>query len=281
MKKILTIIIALFLFMNNVNAIDIETELQTLKEKYDSLSNQTNNMDNKILNKTYPIGSIYITTIYSTASEVSEAIGGTWERYSNGKTLVGVDEEDTDFNTIGKIGGTSEITLTTANLPSHSHTIPSLTGTTSENGMHNHVIPAFTATTESNGAHTHTRGTMDIKGSIQSLGGSEPKFGLPTGAFYPYVTVDYYSQTTNVTLTSGSHRYDGFSFQASKNWTGETSSNGAHTHNVTIDENKTEENGNHSHEFTTTASNTESTGSGTSFTNLQPYITVYMYKRVA
>ena len=37
---------------------------------------------------------------------------------------------------------------------------------------------------------------------------------------------------------------------------------------------------NHSHSVTTKASTTGSTGSGTSFTNLPPYITVYMYKRV-
>ena len=58
--------------------------------------------------------------------------------------------------------------------------------------------------------------------------------------------------------------YSQVSFNASNNWTGSTSSNGAHTHTVT-----------------TTASTTGAQGSGTAFTNLQPYITVYMYKRVS
>ena len=39
--------------------------------------------------------------------------------------------------------------------------------------------------------------------------------------------------------------------------------------------------GAHSHTFSTLRSTTGSSGSGTSFTNLGPYITVYMYRRTA
>ena len=37
----------------------------------------------------------------------------------------------------------------------------------------------------------------------------------------------------------------------------------------------------HSHSFTTAAKTSGSTGSGTAFSVLDPYITVYMYKRTA
>lgn len=49
----------------------------------------------------YPIGSIYMTT-----STVSPAVlfGGTWERIK-GRCIVGVDENDTSFNTVSKTGG--------------------------------------------------------------------------------------------------------------------------------------------------------------------------------
>lgn len=49
----------------------------------------------------YPIGSIYMTT-----SMVSPAVlfGGTWERIK-GRCIVGVDENDTDFQTVSKTGG--------------------------------------------------------------------------------------------------------------------------------------------------------------------------------
>lgn len=56
------------------------------------------------VNLIYPIGSIYI-SINST--NPGNIFGGTWERIK-GKMLVGVDEDDTDLNESGKIGGAKE-----------------------------------------------------------------------------------------------------------------------------------------------------------------------------
>lgn len=67
----------------------------------------------------YPIGSIYM-SIQDT--NPSAFFGGTWERIAKGKTLVGVDENDTDFNTSSKTGGEKEHTLTISETPSHYHT---------------------------------------------------------------------------------------------------------------------------------------------------------------
>lgn len=50
----------------------------------------------------YPIGAIYM-SINST--NPGDIFGGTWERIANGRTLVGVDENDTDFNVPSKTGG--------------------------------------------------------------------------------------------------------------------------------------------------------------------------------
>lgn len=68
----------------------------------------------------YPIGSIYMTT-----STVSPAVlfGGTWERIK-GRCIVGVDENDTDFNTVSKTGGEKAHTLTVDEMPSHNHQLP-------------------------------------------------------------------------------------------------------------------------------------------------------------
>jgi hypothetical protein len=68
----------------------------------------------------YPVGSIFQST-----DETSPAtfIGGTWERFGNGRVLVGVDEEDSDFSAIGKTGGEKEHTLTTDEMPSHEHSL--------------------------------------------------------------------------------------------------------------------------------------------------------------
>ena len=73
---------------------------------------------NDLLNKVYPIGSIYIST---TSVNPSNFIGGTWQKFAEGRTLVGVSSTDTDFKA-GKTGGEKAHTLTIEEIPSHSHT---------------------------------------------------------------------------------------------------------------------------------------------------------------
>jgi len=68
-------------------------------------------IDGKLL---YPIGSIYM-SIQDTNPSVF--FGGTWERIAKGKTLVGVDENDTDFNASSKTGGEKTHQLTKQELP--------------------------------------------------------------------------------------------------------------------------------------------------------------------
>jgi len=72
-----------------------------------------------ILNFTYPIGSIKITT---TAENPGLTLGGTWERWGNGRMLLGVDENDADFALAEQIGGEKTHTLTTEEIPAHTHT---------------------------------------------------------------------------------------------------------------------------------------------------------------
>ena len=55
----------------------------------------------KLLDRIYPVGSLYFSTNSTSPATI---YGGTWERYGKGRTLVSVDESDTDF-TAGKTGG--------------------------------------------------------------------------------------------------------------------------------------------------------------------------------
>ena len=67
----------------------------------------------------YPVGSIYM-SVNSTSP--NSLFGGTWERFANGRCLVGVNESDTDFSSAQKTGGEKTHTLTINEMPSHSHT---------------------------------------------------------------------------------------------------------------------------------------------------------------
>lgn len=66
----------------------------------------------KLRNQMYPVGSLYFSTDSTSPATI---YGGSWERYGKGRTLVSVDESDTDF-TAGKTGGEK----------THSHNLPNL-----------------------------------------------------------------------------------------------------------------------------------------------------------
>lgn len=58
-------------------------------------------LNETLLEKIYPVGSIYISV---NQTNPGTFIGGTWERFAEGKTLFGVSASDTDFSA-GKSGG--------------------------------------------------------------------------------------------------------------------------------------------------------------------------------
>lgn len=85
-------------------------------------------------------------------------------------------------------------------------------------------LPPLTAS--SNGAHTHTRGTMNITGKI---GGDE----FPNADAFSASGAFYKAGTQNTTITGTGYPSVVVGFDASRSWTGATSSNGVHTHTVT------------------------------------------------
>lgn len=82
------------------------------------MSRPFENLKKEILKMVFTVGSTYIT---QENINPSEFLGfGTWERVK-GRVLVGLDENDTDFNQIGKIGGEKTHKLTVDEMPSHTH----------------------------------------------------------------------------------------------------------------------------------------------------------------
>ena len=206
------------------------------------------------LDKIYPVGSIYISTTMSTAAQVKEALGGEWQAYGNDKVLRGTGSK------AEVTGGSDTVTLTTDNLPSHTHSFTpagsvasTFKGTAVNSGTqsanHTHT---FSGTTSTNGNHNHVA-IFNVVGS----GG--------------YFTVGMASGTSN----SSPFAYTGYAGNHNHTYSGTTSANSAnHYHSVTAA-------GTVTSTFTGTASNTGATGGGKSFSVQNSYITVFMYKRVS
>ena len=145
----------------------------------------------------YPIGTYYETTD-NTFNPNTAWAGTTWQKITDGRVLIA---GGGDY-TVGSNYGEKTHKITTAEMPTHSHS----------------------ASTANNGAHTHTRGTMNITGRIGNVDGNSSS---STGAFYR-------SGTSGNLENQGGDADPNVYFEASRSWTGATSSNGTHNHTVTV-----------------------------------------------
>ena len=103
-----------------------ETELEEIAKEYNQNETDLDNAYAKavgendyatvseITNIIYPVGSIYITT---NNQNPGEYLGGEWESFGEGKTLVGIDSSDSDFSTVEKTGGNKAVKLDNKNMP--------------------------------------------------------------------------------------------------------------------------------------------------------------------
>ena len=150
------------------------------------------------LSAMWPVGSVYISV---SNTNPGSQLGGQWVEFATGRTLVGIDTTQTEFNSVEKTGGNKTVALTA-----------------NQNGPHTH-----TGTTSTDGNHAHS------------------------------YSVPYRSQLTH---------YGSYARVA---WEGSYEIGRT-----------TSTNGNHNHTFTTANS-----GIGEAHNNLQPYITVYFWKRIS
>lgn len=124
----------------------------------------------------YPVGAIYIST---NSTSPASLFGGTWERFGNGRTLVGVDTSQTEFNTVEKTGGSKTVTLTEGQLPNIQGTLPHVAY--GENKITGHFI-------FEQGGNTHYEGqAASVSNNSRyrlNFGNNESHNNLP-----PYITV--------------------------------------------------------------------------------------------
>ena len=88
------------------------------------VSEQITESISRIIDITYPVGSIYMSV-----NDVNPAtiIGGVWERWGAGRVPVGVNTTQSEFSSAEKTGGEKAHTLTIDEMPSHQHVIPGAT----------------------------------------------------------------------------------------------------------------------------------------------------------
>lgn len=127
----------------------------------------------EILSLAYPIGQSYITQ--EDVNPLTILGFGTWERVK-GKVLVGYDEDDENFNEIGKEGGESTHTLTAGELPEHLHSYTRSTVASTVIDLDN---------TYNNGATAVSKVTT-ATATTSSVGGNESHNNLQ-----PYKVVGY------------------------------------------------------------------------------------------
>ncbi len=148
--------------------VDLTTYDQTITELQSDVTRINNDLSGKlqksILDKCYPVGSIYMSVNNVNPGTI---FGGTWERWGNGKAVIGVDENDGNFNTVGKTGGVKVVNL------NHSH---SVNGHVHSTG--NHVI-----TVAEMPGHTHK---LAGDGSAVIIGGSVYNSTLHDNGFNAY-----------------------------------------------------------------------------------------------
>lgn len=180
----------------------VSQAIETLKEYIDGDA-----FFQSFVDKVYPVGSIYIST---NARNPGQYLGGTWDSYGEGRTLVGVDINNTEFSQASLTGGEKEITLTVNNLPSHSHT----------------------TTIAASGEHTHSF-----------------RMGRSDGT-----ENDVYGVAADHDGNRGLKIYKPYTYHTNANQV-----SGEHSHTATV----------------------SSVGKGESFSNMPPYITCYIWKRVS
>ena len=72
-----------------------------------------------IVNLVYPVGAIYMSV--NSVNPGTLFTGTTWTQWAAGRVPVGVDTTQIEFDTVEETGGSKTQTLTTANIPSHTH----------------------------------------------------------------------------------------------------------------------------------------------------------------
>jgi len=142
-------------------------------------------LPNMLATAMWPIGSVYVSVL---PTDPGILFGfGTWVAFGAGKALVGVDVGDSDFDAAEKTAGAKTVTLTEAQIPSHTHV----------QNSHNHTQDAHT---HIQNAHSHVENVASI--ATGGLVGSTPDASTNTSVASGYSTANATAVNQNATATN-------------------------------------------------------------------------------
>ncbi len=127
----------------------------------------------------FPVGSIVIRDAAPSR--------GTWAAFAPGRVMVGLDAGDADFDTAGETGGDKTVTLTTAQMPAHTH----------PQDAHNHAQDPHTHVQN---AHSHTQQVNSA--TTGGLSGYTPDTSTNTAVASGYSTANATAVNQNATATN-------------------------------------------------------------------------------
>lgn len=112
---------------NKPSTATLKADLQAIETDYNAhLADATIHF---LASTMWPVGSIYIAVV---ATNPATLLGfGTWSAFATGRTLIGIDAGQTEFDTVEETGGEKTHTLTASELPT---TVPQWYGTRYDSG---------------------------------------------------------------------------------------------------------------------------------------------------
>ncbi len=145
-------------------------DITTAEGRLDDIEAVNDPIKSAIVDLIYPVGAIYISVVSTSPATL---FGGTWKAFGAGKTLVGIDAADTDFDTAEETGGakthTHTLTAASAQIASASDGIRSnrISQSFTPNRIFSAVDATETAFTTSTSVSTALAGSTDAGSSLQ------------------------------------------------------------------------------------------------------------------
>lgn len=213
-------------------------------------NNEVSDFEKRIFLAAHPVTTLYWT---SDPRNPGDVYGGTWKQIKDRFILAAG-----DTYTNGATGGNANTTLTTENLPSHTHGLNNHTHSFTPRGnVSSHSHGAGSLATSVAGGHSHNlRSTDRDDVNVKGLNGNQGD--LVGGLFSGFGgNIAYVDKSLVSWINAHSHPITGSTGSATPSFTG--------TQGTTD----------------TANGDTTETGSGTAFSNMPPYVGKYCWERVA